>query len=151
MGAGGVGDLHHHVDRGVAPVRDGKAGWQNDGSYLTPEGERLHEAYAGLQWRLQGAGQPLRYQLNVANALWGQQGYPLNQDFLELTRKHYGAGLRQVDFAGATEQARRAINACRPKYCVGSSSTPYNFRVAADSLLISTASPAEVCILKASS
>src|SRR2546421_111632 len=28
-----------------APVRDGKAGWQNDGSYLTPEGERLTDEF----------------------------------------------------------------------------------------------------------
>src|SRR5947209_8005102 len=54
---------------------------------------------------------PEQGQLHPANALWGQKGYPYKQDFLELTRKHYGAGLRQVDFAGATEQARQAINA----------------------------------------
>src|SRR5437763_6159713 len=28
-----------------APVRDGTAGWQNDGSYLTPEGERLTDEF----------------------------------------------------------------------------------------------------------
>ena len=28
-----------------APVHDGKAGWQNDGSYLTPEGERLTDEF----------------------------------------------------------------------------------------------------------
>ena len=27
------------------PVRDGKSGWQSDGSYLTPEGERLTDEF----------------------------------------------------------------------------------------------------------
>ncbi len=29
----------------TAPVRDGEAGWQTDGSYLTPEGERLSDDF----------------------------------------------------------------------------------------------------------
>src|SRR6266404_2442310 len=29
----------------VAPVRDGEPGWQNDGTYLTPEGERLTDDF----------------------------------------------------------------------------------------------------------
>jgi heavy metal efflux system protein len=29
----------------IAPVRDGQPGWQTDGSYLTPEGERLTEDF----------------------------------------------------------------------------------------------------------
>src|SRR3954451_8348473 len=76
-----------------------------------PEQGQLHPAMAALIREVNGEGQGKRgYQLSMANALWGQQGYPFRPDFLELTRKHYGAGLRQVDFAGATEQARRAIN-----------------------------------------
>jgi serpin B len=50
------------------------------------------------------------YQLFVANALWGQQGYPFKPDFIELVQKNYGAGLNSVDFAGHTEQARKTIN-----------------------------------------
>jgi cobalt-zinc-cadmium resistance protein CzcA len=29
----------------IAPVRDGEPGWQNDGTYLTPEGERLTDDF----------------------------------------------------------------------------------------------------------
>lgn len=50
------------------------------------------------------------YQLLIANALWGQEGYPWQQDFLDLTTDCYGSGLHEVDFAGQTEAARNTIN-----------------------------------------
>jgi serpin B len=50
------------------------------------------------------------YQLSVANALWAQQGYTFLDDFLQLLKTDYGAGLNQVDFKGATEAARLTIN-----------------------------------------
>src|SRR4051812_1981291 len=77
-----------------------------------PEQERLHPAVADLIREVNGEGKEKRgYQLSTANALWGQKGYPFLPEFLKLTRRHYGAGLHEVDFAGATEQARRTINA----------------------------------------
>lgn len=33
------------------------------------------------------------YQLSVANALWGKEGYPFAQEFLATVKQHYGAGL----------------------------------------------------------
>lgn len=48
--------------------------------------------------------------VSIANALWGQKGYCFLEEFLDLTQQNYGAGLQQVDFAGATEQARKTIN-----------------------------------------
>jgi serpin B len=53
--------------------------------------------------------QPL--ELEIANSLWGQTGYPFRQDFLDLLARHYGTGLTLVDFATAWEEARAAINA----------------------------------------
>jgi len=50
------------------------------------------------------------YQLLIANALWGQQGYPFKPDFIDLVQKNYGGGLNNVDFAGHTEDARKTIN-----------------------------------------
>ena len=50
------------------------------------------------------------YQLVVANALWGQQGYPFQPAFTTLVQKEYGAGLTAVDFVRQTEQARTTIN-----------------------------------------
>ena len=49
-------------------------------------------------------------QLRVANALWGQENYRFKQQYLDLTRRHYGAGLQQVDFQKNLETARRKIN-----------------------------------------
>src|SRR5207302_1673078 len=38
------------------------------------------------------------YELTAANALWGQRGYPWRPEYLDLTRRHYGAGLVEADF-----------------------------------------------------
>ncbi|MBY0512670.1 MAG: serpin family protein [Gemmataceae bacterium] len=50
------------------------------------------------------------YQLAAANAIWAPADYPWRPEFLELTKKHYGAGLVPTDF-GKPEEARRRINA----------------------------------------
>ena len=47
----------------------------------------------------------------MANALWGQLGQAWLKGFLTTTSRCYGAGLRQVDFNGAAEAARKTINA----------------------------------------
>jgi serpin B len=50
------------------------------------------------------------YELSIANAIWAQKGFPWEKAFLELVRKHYGAGTSEVDFA-ESETARKQINA----------------------------------------
>jgi serpin B len=79
--------------------------------HFTLPAERLHPAFAALQAALKPEDPNAGFRLDMANALWGQKGENFQADFLELTQKHYGAGFRQVDFVGATEQARLAINA----------------------------------------
>lgn len=56
-----------------------------------------------------GAGRKRGYELTVANAIWAQQGFPWHKEFAELTRKHYGAGMVEIDFA-ESEAARKRIN-----------------------------------------
>jgi serpin B len=73
--------------------------------------QRLHTAFAKLLVDLNGDGKKRGYQLSVANALWGQKNFGFLPDFLNLTRDSYGAGLNEVDFQGATEEARKTINA----------------------------------------
>lgn len=68
-----------------------------------------HPAFGTLLNHLAAADKTRPYELSVANAIWGQQGYPWEKDFLDLTRKHYGAGLTAVDFA-RHEAARTRIN-----------------------------------------
>lgn len=71
---------------------------------------QLHKTFGSLEKRLNEAGEEGRYELSVANALWGQAGYNFLKGFLELTEASYGAGLKEVDFAGQTEKSRQIIN-----------------------------------------
>lgn len=79
--------------------------------------ERLHAAFGALVGLINGpspgaGAAPARpYELVTANALWGDRGDTFLPAFLDLTRKDYGAGLRQVDFRNAHDAARREINA----------------------------------------
>ncbi len=79
--------------------------------HCPPRPDRTHPAFAALIRQINGDGRPRPYQLDTANALWSQQGYGFLPDFLQLTQKHYGAGLNEVDFVAATEAARLTINA----------------------------------------
>jgi serpin B len=81
--------------------------------HFTLPQERLHPAAGALVRDLNGAGAGKKpnYQLSIANALWGQKDFGFRKDFVELTRTSYGAGLNEVDFVGAREEARQTINA----------------------------------------
>ncbi len=72
--------------------------------------ERLHPGFASLRKEVEGAGDAKGCELTVANALWGQKGFTLLPAFLDLLKADYGAPIEQVDFAGATEAARKRIN-----------------------------------------
>ena len=79
--------------------------------HFTLPAERLHPAWNALDLALTApAAMSGAFQLNLANALWAQQGFTMQPSFLDLLAENYGAGVRLVDFAGATEQARQAIN-----------------------------------------
>lgn len=54
-----------------------------------------------------GDGDP--FELATANAVWGQEGFPFADAYLETLARNYGAGLRVLDFADP-EPARRTIN-----------------------------------------
>src|SRR5450432_216629 len=74
--------------------------------------ERLHPAFDALDLALEtpAPGDAGSFRLSLANALWGQQGFALLPDYLDLLAVNYGAGVHVVDFAGATEPARLTIN-----------------------------------------
>jgi serpin B len=78
--------------------------------HFTLPGVRLHDAFAALQAELQPSSKKRKYELHVANRLWGQKGYYFLPEFLQLTRTRYGAEMAQADFAHQTEKARLAIN-----------------------------------------
>jgi serpin B len=57
------------------------------------------------------SGQDLAVALRIANAPFAQRDMPLEPAYLEALASRFGAGLRLVDYVGATEAARQAINA----------------------------------------
>jgi serpin B len=67
-------------------------------------GDLINHMNAPNFWRMKRP-----YQLSVANAIWAQEGYPWHKEFVDLTRKHYGAGVVEVNF-GESEAARKRIN-----------------------------------------
>jgi serpin B len=73
--------------------------------------EQMHQAFAAVSKGLLDDNTDKKYQLHIANALWGQKGYHFREAFLQTTRTYYGAGLNEVDFQTAAEQARQTINA----------------------------------------
>ncbi len=74
--------------------------------------ERLHPAFADLSTRMMRSGNRDGGQLLVANALWGQQGYPIRDDFLALTHDDYHAEMKELDFTNDKDRevARQTIN-----------------------------------------
>jgi serpin B len=72
--------------------------------------ERLHPAFGELTADLQKEDKNRPYHLHVANALWPDRGLTLRPEFRELIQGNYGAGLKQLDYSEATEEARLTIN-----------------------------------------
>lgn len=73
--------------------------------------ERIAAAFGELQKGLKTQADKKGYELSVANALWGQDGYDFLDGFLEVVETNYGGRLSEVDFVAATEKARTTINA----------------------------------------
>jgi len=72
---------------------------------------RLAAAFGALEKALKADPKTAGYELRVANRLWGRKGHAWEPAFLDLTRKHYGAGLQELDFRNDPEGARKIINA----------------------------------------
>jgi serpin B len=72
--------------------------------------EKLHPAFASLVNALNDGGKKGDYEMSVANALWIQKDYKLLDEFLALEKKHYGAGINEVNYAADAEGARKTIN-----------------------------------------
>jgi serpin B len=77
--------------------------------HLTLPPEKLHPAFGATAHQLKGGNEKL-FQLNVTSALWGQRGFPFRPEFLDLNRKNYAGGFRELDFATDPQAARQTIN-----------------------------------------
>ncbi len=81
------------------------------------EGNRLHPAFNALDQYLESlakqeipddAGEA--FQLNIANAIWGQKDFHFESEFLDTLAANYGAGLRLLDYVQSPEESRVIIN-----------------------------------------
>jgi serpin B len=84
--------------------------------YNLPD-ERFHPAFNALDLDLDrrpgqasNVDEKDRFELTIANALWGQDGWPFLPEYLDLLAANYGAGMRLVDFENSPDNARRLIN-----------------------------------------
>ena len=74
------------------------------------DAKQVNASFASLQRELKDAGGQGGIQLNVANALWAQQGHPFLPAFLNAARDEYQASVNQADFKTSAESARSEIN-----------------------------------------
>jgi serpin B len=86
-----------------------------DSMQFTLSAARLHQAFNALELDLVGRSgnhnkTAQQFELNIANALWGQAGKTFQTEFLDLLASNYGTGMRLQDFRSAPEEARRQIN-----------------------------------------
>ena len=78
--------------------------------------DKLHPAFNALDLQLASRGEGSSgtegkgFQLNITNAIWGQQGYDFLQNFLDKLAENYGAGMKIANFIEAPENSRATIN-----------------------------------------
>jgi serine protease inhibitor len=78
--------------------------------HFSGEQPRLHAGFGELQKQLTEIGKLKGIELNIANALWAQQGRQFLPPFLNIATGDYQAIVKQVDFQTASEPARNEIN-----------------------------------------
>jgi serpin B len=93
----------------LAGARGETAAQMREALCISSSDETLHVAISRIIQQLNAAGGG-KYEMAVANSLWGQHDQPLLAGFLDLIARHYGGGMNLVDFRGDAETARRTIN-----------------------------------------
>ena len=72
--------------------------------------ERVVASFGSLQEGLVASRETSGYELHIANSLWGQEGYPFKEPFLDLVERHFGGGFNTADFVRNAEAERVRIN-----------------------------------------
>ncbi len=75
------------------------------------EQKALHPAFAEVFEHFQEIRKAGNAALNIANALWIQEDFELLEQFRNISKRHYGTGLFQVNFQDAYAEVRLKINA----------------------------------------
>jgi serine protease inhibitor len=97
----------------------GRTAAEMDRVLHAPGPQRLDGGLGALEALLEKRSGPVRradgstakVELHVANSLWGQRGLAWQTAFLDALARHYGAGMRLVDYRRDAETARSQINA----------------------------------------
>ncbi len=71
---------------------------------------KLHPLLSKIQLKLNSIEEKGYIKLNVANSLWFQEGYHLNDEFVNVNKEYYNSELKFVDFIYHPEMARTGIN-----------------------------------------
>ncbi|HET6575865.1 MAG TPA: serpin family protein, partial [Fimbriiglobus sp.] len=101
----------YSVHAALAMTADGAAGTTRDQMTSVlhlPAGHDRTLVAGDLGWFYSAGDTP--YELAVANALWGQKGFPWRAEFLARQKEHFGAGLHEADFKKDPEAERARIN-----------------------------------------
>ena len=78
--------------------------------HLKGNEKKIVEGYSGLTGYLNGVSTDAPFELSVANAFYGQQGYGFRAPYIGTLKDHFSANLFDVDFVRATEESRQQIN-----------------------------------------
>jgi len=86
-----------------------------DSLHFTLGQNSTHSAFNALDLKLAQNAESMKnnqvaMQLNIANAVWAEQTYPFEQDFLDTIALNYGAGIQLADFINQYEPTRKEIN-----------------------------------------
>jgi serpin B len=73
--------------------------------------DQFARVFGGIIKNLNARAAGGKYELRVANALWGQKDYRFLPAFTRLVEQQYGGKLQQVDYISAADAARQTINA----------------------------------------
>ena len=79
-------------------------------SVLVPDRARFASLFGKIIHDINNRGKKGGYELNIANALWGQDGYHFLKEYIDFIETHYEGKLTEVDFKNAAEAARVKIN-----------------------------------------
>jgi serine protease inhibitor len=90
-----------------AGAKDKTASGMEKALHLSLSGNSFHSSLAALSKQLEKDATDNKYQLSIANQLWGDQFFKkfFFQSFLDLNKKIYGATLETLDFTASTAAA----------------------------------------------
>ena len=108
--AGADGDTHAEMQRVLYLPKDQAACGAAFQSLATQLAEVVSASEQEVASRRKDGGNATPIQLNVANGIFTQRGYALRPAFVDQLHQDFHSDLAELDFRGASDQARQTIN-----------------------------------------